>query len=300
MPLAVQHPSTASADFSTLAFPSGIPRAPARFVMHRSEIQAALTGTMIETRYQPIVRMADRAAIGVEVLARLNHPARGMMLPDHFVPQMEDAGMAEALTETVSRRAFADMTGRDLSPLPLDIALNFPLDVLLVPKALALLDLQCERQDIAPRRVVIELTESRPVRDVPALGVVITRLREAGYQVVIDDVQPGVPLLTALLDLPFSGIKLDKMLVKRIATEDASRDFVARMVDLAKTRGMMITAEGVETATLWHLLAGMGIDQAQGYLVARPLMAPDVPGWLCRWSKRRPIRQPQAGRAQRA
>jgi EAL domain-containing protein (putative c-di-GMP-specific phosphodiesterase class I) len=266
--------------------------------MHRSEIQAALSGTMIETRYQPVVRLADRAAVGVEVLARLNHPARGMLLPHLFVPQIEDAGMAEALTEQVSYRAFSDMASPELAPIQLDIALNFPLDVLLVPQALALLDLQRQRVGIAAERVVIELTESQPVEDAPALGIVTSRLRETGYQVVIDDVEPKVALLGALLELPFTGIKLDKNLVKRIANDEASYDFVARMVDIAKRRGLIVTAEGVENTAMWHRLAGLGVDRAQGYLVARPLMAGDVPDWLRRWSKRRSIGQRRPESAQ--
>jgi len=254
--------------------------------MHPSEIQAVLTGTMIETRYQPIVRLTDRTVAAVEVLARLNHPARGMLLPHRFIPQIEDAGHAAALTETVARRAFAEMAALPATPLPLDIALNFPLDVLLVPQALALLDIQRRREDIDAERVIIELTESRPVEDVPALKVAISRLRDAGYQVVIDDVEPRVPLLEALLDLPFNGIKLDKGVVMRLADDTAAHDFVARMIAVAKARGLTITAEGVEDAATWDRLAEMGVDHAQGFLVARPLTAAAIPSWIRRWSKR--------------
>jgi EAL domain-containing protein (putative c-di-GMP-specific phosphodiesterase class I) len=265
--------------------------------MHRSEIQAALSGTMIETRYQPIVRLADRTPVGLEVLARLNHPSRGMLPPSRFVPQIEHAGMGEALTATVARRALADLAGPDLATTGLSIALNFPLDVLLVPEALALLDRQRESEGIAAERVVIELTESQPVDDVPALGVVAARLRETGYRVVIDDVEPRAPFLAALLELPFSGIKLDKNLSKRTAREGADRDFVARIVDVARMRGMVVTAEGVEDAPMWQRLAALGIDQAQGYLIARPLPARDVTTWMHRWAKRQPIGQQRTRRA---
>src|SRR5689334_8900824 len=97
-----------------------------------AELHAALTGAMIEPRYQPIVRLADRVPVGLEALARLNHPTRGRMLPDRFVPQMEGAGLALLLTQRVANRAFADMVGV-LAPYKLKVALNFPLEVLLVP-----------------------------------------------------------------------------------------------------------------------------------------------------------------------
>lgn len=252
-----------------------------------SELRAALTGAMIEPRYQPIVRLADRVPVGLEALARLNHPTRGRMLPDRFVPQMEDAGLALLLTQRVANRAFADMLGV-LAPHGLNVSLNFPLDVLLVPDALALLDEQRRLAAIDAKRVVIELTESRPVEDIAALGRAIEWLREIGYGIAIDDVLPTVPLLDALLELPFSAVKLDKTVVLRLGEGD-TQAFVSRLVATAAARGMTMTAEGVESAAIWHRLRALGIDHAQGFLVARATQAEDVPAWLARWAKRRPF-----------
>jgi EAL domain-containing protein (putative c-di-GMP-specific phosphodiesterase class I) len=254
--------------------------------MPLSEIQHALTRAMIETRYQPIVRLVDREPVAVEVLARLKHPTRGMMLPHRFIPQIEAAGLGPELTESVAQRAFADMVALVLPPHRLDVAVNLPLDVLLMPQALALLDLQRQQEGIAAGQVIIEMTESRPVEDVAALQVALTEIRHAGYQVVIDDVEPGVSRLDELLLAPFSGIKLDKNVVGRIAADPAAHDFVARMVEAAKSRGMLVTAEGVENAATWDRLVGLGVDLAQGFMIARPLPAETVQPWLLRWSKR--------------
>lgn len=255
--------------------------------MRLREIRAALSGAMIETRYQPVVRIADGRPVALEVLARLNHPARGTLLPDLFVPQMEDAGLAPLLTETVARLAFADMAGPSLAPHGLDLALNFPLDVLLVPEALELLDIQRRHAGIAAARVIIELTESRPVEDLVTLRGAIEHLRDAGYRVAIDDVDPSVQQLPALLDLPFDGMKLDKAVVQRSGTDAAMRGFAVGAVAAANARALTVTAEGVETAATWTRMGGMGVQQAQGYFVARPLLASGVPGWLRRWTKRR-------------
>jgi len=254
--------------------------------MPLSEIHTALAGAMIETRYHPIVRIADRKPVAVEVLVRLNHPAHGTMLPDRFVPQMEDAGLAPVLTEVVTRRAFTDMAAPSLAPYGLQITLNFPLDVLLVPEAMRLLDAQRREAGIVAERVVIALTESRPVEDVPGLQRAIERLRASGYGVLLDDIQPGVPKLPALLELPFTGVKLDKDLVQHLGGDPALRDFTRGIVDLAKARGLIVTAEGVEDAATWDRVAGLGIDMAQGFLMARPLLAIALPVWLRRWSKR--------------
>ena len=259
-----------------------------RRTVRLSEIRTALSRSMIETRYQPIVRIADRKPVALEVLARLRHPARGTLLPDLFVPQIEDAGLAPLLTETVARLAFADMAGPLLTPHSLDMALNFPLDVLLVPEALALLDAQRRQAGIAAGRVTIELTESRPVEDLVTLRTAIEHLRDAGYRVAIDDVGPAVPQLSALLELPFDCMKLDKDVVQRSGTDERMRGLALDMIAAAKARGLTVTAEGVENAVTWARMAEMGVEQAQGFFVARPLLASGVPGWLRRWAKRQP------------
>ncbi len=158
--------------------------------MHPAELHDALTGTMIEARYQPIVRLADRQPVALEALARLNHPAHGTLLPDSFVPQLECAGLARELTEIVSARVFADLTGPAFVGCNLIVTLNFPLDVLLQPAALSRLDAQRAAAGIPASQVVVELTESQPVEDMVTLLRSLERLRTLGYGVSIDDVSP--------------------------------------------------------------------------------------------------------------
>ncbi|HTC08982.1 MAG TPA: EAL domain-containing protein [Acetobacteraceae bacterium] len=251
--------------------------------MHLTEIQAALADAMIETRYQPVVRLSDRAPVGLEALARLNHPVRGTVLPDDFVPQIEDAGLAAQLTELVAASAFADMAGPALAPLGLTVSLNFPLDVLLLSAALTRLEAQRQAANIPVERVLIELTESRPVQDVPALRRALETIRGIGYRIVIDDVGPAVPLRDTLLDLPFTGMKLDKELVLRMRTAPDALTMVRRTIEIAKQRGLTVVAEGVEDVAMWHLVQRLGVDQVQGFLVAHPLPAAAVPVWLKSW-----------------
>lgn len=254
--------------------------------MQRDEIQAALAGDWTEARYQPIVGLRDRVPVAVEVLARLRHPSRGTLLPRHFVPHFEDAGFGFQLTDMIAARAFAELAVPALAPLRLDIALNFPLDVLLVADGPSLLDLRHRLWGIPATRVVIELTESRPVNDLPGLRAATTRLRDAGYQVMIDDIEPNVPQLASLIDLPFTGVKLDKALVQRLANDTEASGFVSRTVAAARSRGQIVTAEGVEDTATWNRLVEFGVDRAQGFLVARPMPAGSILGWVSRWSSR--------------
>jgi EAL domain-containing protein (putative c-di-GMP-specific phosphodiesterase class I) len=258
-----------------------------RPAMDLAELRSALKSAMIETRYQPIVRIPDRCPVGLEALVRLNHPEKGTILPDRFVPQIEDAGLAAELTDLVSARAFSDLAGRFLVGRSFRMSINFPLDVLLLPAALERLEEQRASFDIPADRIVIELTESRPVDDIPVLRRSLERLRALGYGAAIDDVGPAVPRLAPLLDLPFTSLKLDKDVVQRVGQSDKVRAFVAKTTVKAKARGLTVVAEGVETEAIWDHMAAIGVDEVQGYLAARPLPVAAVPVWWDAWVGKR-------------
>jgi EAL domain-containing protein (putative c-di-GMP-specific phosphodiesterase class I) len=251
--------------------------------MHLSELSEALSEPMVVTQYQPIVRLSDRVPLALEALARLNHPICGAVPPDRFVPLMEEAGLAPRLAEVVAAIAFQDLASPVLAEYQLRVTLNFPPHVLLVPEALDRLDDQCRGAGIRTDQVVIELTEGRPVHDLPALRVAVERLRADGYLVAIDDVGPDVPGSEALLSLPIGAIKLDKGLVMGQAASSGLRAFLERTVEAALLRGLMIIAEGVEDAATWHRLRALGVQCAQGFLIARPMVVVAVPPWLERW-----------------
>ncbi len=254
-----------------------------RPVMDIAELRAALKGAMIETRYQPIVRVADRRPVGIEALVRLNHPERGTLLPDRFVPQIEDAGLAAELTTIVSARAFADLAGPFVAGRGLRVSVNFPLDVLLMPSALDRLEEQRHAAGLLADRIVIELTESRPVDDIPMLSKSLERLRGLGYGVAIDDVGPAVPRLAPLLDLPFTSLKLDKELVQKVLQSAEIEEFLATTIAQAKAHDLTVVAEGVETDAIWDRMRQLGADHVQGFLAARPLPVAAIPVWWDSW-----------------
>ena len=250
-----------------------------------AELTAALQGAMIEARYQPIVRIADRHPVGLEALARLNHPQLGTIPPDRFVPQIEDAGLAAELTGLVSAQAFADLAAPFLAGRNLRMSVNFPLDVLLQPAALDRLEEQRIAAGLSADRIVIELTESRPVDDFLMLRRSLERLRGLGYGAAIDDVGPAVPRLAPLLDLPFTSLKLDKDLVQKVAESDDVRTFLADTIVQARAHGLTVVAEGVETDAIWDQMRDLGADEVQGFLAARPLPVAAVPIWWDAWTE---------------
>jgi len=248
-----------------------------------AELLEVVHGAMIETRYQPIVRMADRETMAVEVLARLNHPTHGTVTPDWFVPRFEDAGLSFRLTAEVSTRALADLSGPGFRGLGLAMALNYPLKVLSHPRSADDLDARREAFGLTPDQVQIELTESRPVEDFAALGRSLEHLRAMGYRISIDDVGPAIKNLEKLLSLPFTSIKLDKGIVRLMGSPGPGGAFAPRVFEQALARGLTVVAEGVETRDLWDRLRALGVHEAQGYFIARPLPAAAVPVWLEAW-----------------
>lgn len=251
-----------------------------------AELHDALSGARIQTRYQPIVRIDNRAPIGLEVLARLEHPERGILPPDLFVPQIEEAGLAWPLTEAVVRRAFDDWGNGRLDALGLTLAINFPLDVLLIPDALIWLEEQRQAAGLKAEALVIELTESRPVTQITRLRKAIAKLRSIGYGLAIDDVGPELRDHQALLDLKFTALKLDKDLVRESPDSPVASRFLTQTITAARAAHLTIIAEGVEDHDIWRRMAGLGVDQAQGFLVARPLPANAVPLWHRDWCQK--------------
>ena len=202
--------------------------------MNLRELRDALSGCMIEARYQPVVCLRDARLLGIEALARLNHPERGTLAPDLFVPQLEAAGLGQELTAAVAARAFADMARLPGFARHSFLALNFPLDVMMGPEVLERLDAARAQAGLEPGRVLLELTESRPVADFAGLNAAITRLRRAGYQVAIDDVGPAVPHHQAMMEMPFTAMKLDRSVVQVCGREAEACGFVRRTISFAR------------------------------------------------------------------
>jgi EAL domain-containing protein (putative c-di-GMP-specific phosphodiesterase class I) len=250
------------------------------------ELRTALAERRIITRYQPVVRMADREPAGIEALARLYHDERGIISPRQFVARLEDEGLGADLTDLVLQRILADITSPDVAPLDLTVALNVPLDVLLDRDAPRRFHAQREAIGVPASRLVIELTESRVVDDFRQLSRAVERLRDAGYRVALDDLSPGMPNYLSILDAPFTSVKLDKDVVTRSAVAIDAADFIKQMIVMAKKRCRDVIVEGVEDLRCWNRMRQAGADLAQGFFIARPLPAAVLPAWTEAWRAR--------------
>ena len=251
--------------------------------MTAEEIRPILAASGLQLRYQPIVRLADRKPMGIEALARLEHPTCGTLPPSEFVPQMEAAGDGWALTLLVIAEALADWGDLRLDELDLNLSLNVPLDVLLAPALPDVLAARCQAAGVPPRRLMLEMTESQIVVDPAALQAPMRALRAHGIGLAIDDIAPVTHDPAALLTLPFSMMKLDRHAVREAADSSATCSFIRRNIDDGHAAGMTLVAEGVEDAALWAHMRKLGADYGQGFHIARPLPAEAIPLWLRDW-----------------
>jgi EAL domain-containing protein (putative c-di-GMP-specific phosphodiesterase class I) len=242
-------------------------------------LRAALHQGLMRMRFQPIVDAASLEPVGMEALARLHHPVHGILRPSEFMPQAIASGQERTLTGIVAARALLDLRG--LPGLPESgFSLNVPITSF------------CHRYTVErageilaviggkPSQIVIELLETDTAPDLAVLTQALERWRGAGFMVTIDDAGPRLPHWGLLVDLPFTGIKLDSVLA--LDTPEAAAE-AAAITNAAKRRGLTVTAEGIEDVDALHRMRKLGVDAVQGFLFCRPLPARAVPIWLAEW-----------------
>jgi len=237
-------------------------------------LRAALREDMIRTRYQPILRIDDLCPVGIEVLARMHHPELGIVSPDHFVPHFEASGLARRLTETILARAMPEIADI-VRQTGLLISVNLPLPAFLDMETPAMLNGLCTRIGIPHARVLVELTESFPVEDMPGLRVAAERWRAQGYGTALDDVGPLVPRWRELIELPFTVLKLDLSM-----TKPSQHAAATEIIAASRARGLTVVAEGVSDEANLRRLQALGAQAVQSFLLARPMPARALPLWL--------------------
>ena len=242
-----------------------------------ADLRAALHGGQLRMRFQPIVDAVSLDPVGLEALARLHHPRLGILRPGDFMPQAVASGQERVLTSIVAARAMLDLRG--LPGLPSrNISLNVPLSSLCHADAVARACELCAVAGVAPAQIVMELLETAEQPDLRALGAAVEQWRGAGFLVSIDDAGPRLAHWRALVDLPFTGLKLDGVLAGEQGGE------AGEIVDAAKRAGLIVTAEGIEDEAALARMRALGVDALQGFLFCRPLPARALPIWLAEWA----------------
>ena len=240
---------------------------PAANLSLMSEMSVAMTSGALDLFYQPKLNLRTRKVDSVEALARWRHPLRGMLPPDLFIPMAEETGHIRALTDWVLARAIADQGRMREAGYELSVSVNISGRLL---GDLEFADRALEIAATAQGPLCFEITETAVI-DNPRIALeVIDRFAAAGIAVSIDDYGSGLSSLAYLKQIKADELKIDKAFVLSIDKSGKDALLVRSTIDLAHSLGLKVTAEGVETDAALQLLAAMGCDVAQGYLIARP------------------------------
>ncbi len=240
---------------------------PAANLSLMSEMLGALSSGAMDLFYQPKFDLRSRKVEAVEALVRWRHPVRGMLPPDLFIPMAEETGHIRALTDWVLARAVADQDRMRQAGHVLSVSVNISGRLL---SDMDFADRAIEAAAQATGALCFEITETAVIDNPRAALEVIDRFAKAGIAVSIDDYGSGLSSLAYLKQIRADELKIDKAFVLGIDSNAKDALLVRSTIDLAHSLGMKVTAEGVETAAAMQMLAVMGCDVAQGYLIARP------------------------------
>ena len=243
------------------------------------DLRRALDRSELVLHYQPKLSIGTGEVVGAEALVRWQHPERGLVFPDEFIPLAEHTGLIGALTRTVLGAALAQARRWADAGRPIAVSVNLSVRNLLdddLPDQVA--DLLA-RHGVAPELLELEVTETAIMTDPVRAQDVLERLTLLGIRVSIDDFGAGYTSLGHLKNLPVSELKIDRSFVTDMSADGGRALIVQSVVNLWHNLGLTLVAEGVETEDALAALAGLGCDVAQGYLMSRPVTAEAFDAW---------------------
>ncbi|KJC47912.1 EAL domain-containing protein [Bradyrhizobium sp. LTSP857] len=237
------------------------------------DLRKALAGGEFELHYQPLVKTESGEISGFEALIRWQHPQRGLIAPNDFIPLAEEIGLIVPIGEWVIRQACRTASRW---PKHLHVAVNISAAQFRYAGLAEVIVGALASAGLEASRLEIEITESVLLQDKEGTLAILHQLRALGVRIAMDDFGTGYSSLTYLQCFPFDKIKIDRSFVRDIATDAGSLNIVRAIAALANGMGMTATAEGVETREQFERIAAEGCTEMQGYLFSRPLPAAEI------------------------
>jgi c-di-GMP-specific phosphodiesterase len=241
-----------------------------------SDLRGALGRGELMAYYQPIVRLSTGALSGFEALVRWNHPRRGLLTPDQFLPLCEEMGLMSALGAHMMRQAAQQLAvwRRDHHDAgELTVAVNLSTGEIDRPDLIADVVQILRDTGLPPRALKLEVTEGDVMRDPDRAAVILRNLRQAGAALALDDFGTGFSSLSYLTRLPFDTLKIDRYFVRTMGSDEGSAKIVSSVVKLGQDLALEVVAEGVENAGMARQLLALGCDYGQGFGYA-PALSP--------------------------
>jgi EAL domain-containing protein (putative c-di-GMP-specific phosphodiesterase class I) len=232
----------------------------------QSDLGKALARRELTLHYQPQAKIGG-TIIGFEALLRWEHPQRGFVPPDKFIPLAEECGLIRDIGEWVLREACREAASWRK---PLQIAINLsPLQFRQGDLATTVHEVLLET-GLAPERLVLEITEGALMDDYSRALSILRRVKALGVRIAMDDFGTGYSSLSYLQSFPFDKIKIDQTFISNLERSAQSAAIVRAVLGLGQNLNLLVVAEGVETNEQWAILRREHCDEVQGYLIGRP------------------------------
>jgi len=249
--------------------------------------------------YQPQIEMKTGRACGVEALLRWRDPDRGVIAPAEFIPIAEESGMIQALGARVLRDACRQVMQWHRLDMPLRLSVNLSVQQLQHDSWLGIVEDALSSSGLSPSHLDLEITESVIITHPEKAVATLMKLKQMGVSITIDDFGTGYSSLSYLARLPIQGVKIDQRFVHGLEKNRNDEAITQAIIALSHALGLRCIAEGVETAAQFNFLRTHGCEEAQGYLISRPLPEAHLRSWWRMQEERRHGRDRQADLWQR-
>lgn len=247
------------------------------------ELRQAVEQNEFRLFLQPKVCLRSGSVVGAEALIRWAHPTRGMVPPGLFIPFAEQSGFIRQITSWLLVESMRTWRLCADQGLPLQMSINLSARDLIDPELPARVSALLHEHQVPASAMCLEITESAIMDDPNRAQQTLEQLHDMGLQMSIDDFGTGYSSLAYLKRLPVHELKIDRSFVMNMHHDAQDAKIVRSVVDLAHNLGLKVTAEGLEEGAAWGLLGELGCDIAQGYWIAKPMPADQLPQWVAGW-----------------
>jgi EAL domain-containing protein (putative c-di-GMP-specific phosphodiesterase class I) len=277
---------------------AGAPAAPprSRVAIEDADVRRAIDEKEFILHYHPQIDIASGNVVGIEALARWQHPKLGLIFPEDFISRLEELGLIDQLGWIVARRGLVDLSRfKDRNGVAPRLAFNVSASSLVDLKFPDTMSSLITGHGVSPDNVNLEITESGLIKELARTLDVLARLRMKRVHLSIDDFGTGYSMMQQLRNIPATELKIDRSFVMKMVGSDRDRVMVQKTIEIGHELEMRVVAEGVETPEQLEILRLSGCDTAQGYLFSHPLPAEDLVNWLSAYRARQTVRHERSG-----
>lgn len=250
-----------------------------RFAMI-ADLREAIKCNDLELHFQPKLDLRSKEVLSVEALLRWQHPKQGFISPETIVELAEQTGLISQLTYLVTENAVAQLVAWQAMGIDIEISINISAHNLKDEDFVGVMRDIVETKEVPRGLITLEITENAMMSN-PMLAVkALTEFSDMGFKISIDDYGTGFSSLAYLSKLPVDELKIDKSFVIDMDKDANNETIVRSTIELAHNLGLKVVAEGIETELVWNMLRSYKCDQAQGYLMSKPIPALEFEAWL--------------------